>query len=131
MTEITGTERELAAAVQADALPQDTQDGASPAPQETAEAALARREAEVTRRELRVQATETLGARGLPPELADVLDYADAHTLEASLQRAERAFRAAVRRGMADRMRGEPPRVGADPDAALLDRVRQAAGLRR
>ena len=59
-----------------------------------------------------------------------MLDYSGAEALDASLDSAERAFRAAVQRGMEQRLRGEPPRTGgSDPGAAFLARVRAAAGL--
>ena len=65
-----------------------------------------------------------------PGELAGVLDYSGQEALDASLDSAERAFRAAVQRGMEQRLRGEPPRTGtSDPGAAFLARVRAAAGL--
>ena len=73
-----------------------------------------------------------LAARGLPGELAGVLDYSGQEALDASLDSAERAFRAAVQRGMEQRLRGEPPRTGtSDPGAAFLARVRAAAGLEK
>ena len=65
-------------------------------------------------------------------ELAGVLDYSGQEALDASLDSAERAFRAAVQRGMEQRLRGEPPRTGtSDPGAAFLARVRAAAGLEK
>lgn len=95
------------------------------------ETALAKREAELTRRELRAQALETLSGRGLPHELADVLNYADADTCNASIAGAEKAFRAAVQRGVEDRMKGTPPKSGdADPAASMLAEMRAAAGLK-
>lgn len=95
------------------------------------EVALAKREAELTRRELRAQALETLTGRGLPHELADVLNYADADTCNASLTGMEKAFRTAVQRGVEDRMRGTPPKSGsADPTASMLAEMRAAVGLK-
>ena len=77
---------------------------------------MARRERDVARRELAARAREALALRELPGELAGVLDYSGAEALDASLDSAERAFRAAVQRGMEQRLRGEPPRSGgSDP----------------
>ena len=93
---------------------------------------VAQRERDVARRELAAHAREALAARGLPGELAGVLDYSGQEALDASLDSAERAFRAAVQRGMEQRLRGEPPRTGtSDPGAAFLARVRAAAGLEK
>lgn len=102
------------------------------AERERLEADMARRERDVARRELAAHARESLAARGLPGELAGVLDYSGTEALDASLDSAERAFRAAVQRGMEQRLRGEPPRTGtSDPGAAFLARVRAAAGLEK
>ena len=102
------------------------------AERERLEAGMAQRERDVARRELAAHAREALAARGLPNELAGVLDYSGQEALDASLDSAERAFRAAVQRGMEQRLRGEPPRTGtSDPGAAFLARVRAAAGLEK
>ena len=102
------------------------------AERERREAGRAQRERDVARRELAAHAREALAARGLPGELAGVLDYSGQEALDASLDSAERAFRAAVQRGMERRLRGEPPRTGtSDPGAAFLARVRAAAGLEK
>ena len=102
------------------------------AERERLEAGMAQRERDVARRELAAHAREALAARGLPGELAGVLDYSGQEALDASLDSAERAFRAAVQRGMEQRLRGEPPRTGtSDPGAAFLARVRAAAGLEK
>ena len=98
------------------------------AERERLEAGMAQRERDVARRELAAHAREALAARGLP----GVLDYSGQEALDASLDSAERAFRAAVQRGMEQRLRGEPPRTGtSDPGAAFLARVRAAAGLEK
>lgn len=95
------------------------------------EDALAKREAEITRRELRAQALETLAGRGLPRGLAEVLNYADAESCGASIDSVEKAFRAAVQTGVEERMKGQPPKAsGGDSGAAFLAQLRQAAGLK-
>lgn len=101
------------------------------AERERLEGELSRRERELSRRELAAHAREALAERELPPELAGVLDYGGREALDASLDNAERAFRAAVQRGMEERMRGHAPRSGeTDPSAAFVARARAAAGLR-
>ena len=95
------------------------------AERERLEAGMAQRERDVARRELAAHAREALAARGLPGELAGVLDYSGQEALDASLD-------SAVQRGMEQRLRGEPPRTGtSDPGAAFLARVRAAAGLEK
>ena len=81
---------------------------------EQRELALNERERALDRRELRAEALETLARRGLPGELADALDYADAERVSASLEAVEAAFRGAVQRGVEARLRGaETPPQGA------------------
>lgn len=73
---------------------------------------LTRREQEVTRRELRTQVLGTLSERELPAELADMVDYTDADAANESIKKLEKSFRAAVQRGVEDRVRGSAPRAG-------------------
>jgi flagellar biosynthesis GTPase FlhF len=91
---------------------------------EQAEAALAAREAEITRRELRTQALQTLGEKGLPRELAEIADTSDPEKLTASLTAIETVFRAAVEAGVADRLKGAPPKTSAAaPDSAAISAI--------
>lgn len=69
------------------------------------EKALRQREAEITRRELRAEAVETLVGKGLPRELGELLDYTDAETCKASIGTVEKVFRAAVQAGIDERLR--------------------------
>lgn len=73
---------------------------------------LTRREQELNRREMRAQMLDTLAERGLPAELADMIDYTDAEKADASLKKLEKAFRDAVQRGVEDRIRGGAPKAG-------------------
>lgn len=68
------------------------------------------REREISRRELRAEALRALSERGLPSELGEALSYADAQSVQKSLDAAERAFRAAVQSGVEERLRGTLPR---------------------
>ena len=80
---------------------------------------LAQREADITRRELRAQAIDTLMARDLPRELESVLDYSSADACNASIANVERVFRAAVQAGVDARLRASGvnlPAPGNQPD---------------
>jgi hypothetical protein len=73
---------------------------------------LARREAEITKRELRAEAKSQLSDKGLPVELAEVLPYTDADTTNAALAAVEKVFRQAVEKGVNERLKGNAPKVG-------------------
>lgn len=83
---------------------------------QTREKALAEREAAITLREMRAQALEVLSERSLPKELSDVLNYENAETLTASIDAAERTYRAAVQAGVEERLKGKPPQTGGAVD---------------
>ncbi|MFD1954292.1 DUF4355 domain-containing protein [Paenibacillus thailandensis] len=76
------------------------------------EDALAKRESEITRRELRATALETLAEKGLPKDLAEILVYTDADSTNQSIEAVEKAFRAAVEAGVNERLKGTPPKGG-------------------
>lgn len=86
------------------------------------ESALAQREAEITRRELRATAIDTLQKRGLPKSLESVLDYKDADSCSASIDTLEKAFRDAVQQGVDERLKasGVSVRGGNTPDYAHM-----------
>lgn len=96
------------------------------------ENSLAEREAEITRRELRAEATDTLISRGLPVGLAEILNFTNADACSASIDAVEKIFRAAVQAGVEERLhKSSAPlnRNSADANAALLAQMRRAAGL--
>ncbi|MGI6201758.1 MAG: DUF4355 domain-containing protein [Christensenellales bacterium] len=98
------------------------------AEQSKREAKLAAREQEITKRELRAQALETLAEKGLPKELADALAYTDADACNASIDAVAKAFNSAVAKAVDGRLRQDPPKTGGsagDP----LQAFRAAAGL--
>jgi phenylalanyl-tRNA synthetase alpha subunit len=72
---------------------------------------LKNRETEITKRELRAEAKSQLHDKGLPVELADVLPYTDAETTNTALEAVEKVFRAAVEKGINERLKGNPPKV--------------------
>lgn len=86
------------------------------------EAAIAQREADITRRELRAQALDTLTERGLPRNLADVLDYSSAEKCNESIDALDKAFRASVQQGVDERLRqsGVTIKQGNTPDYAHM-----------
>lgn len=97
------------------------------------EEALDAREAEIARRELRAEAVGRLAERELPRELGELLNYADAEALGASLDRLEAVFRAAVQSGIDARLRQGAPRYrsgGAAPAAAEMDDASYYASLK-
>lgn len=90
------------------------------AEQEKAEE-LARREQDVTRREMRLSFMEKLTQRRLPMALLDALCYEDPEKCEESLNRVESAFRAAVQQAVNSRMQGKTPEnCGSRPDYSVI-----------
>jgi hypothetical protein len=92
------------------------------------EAALKEREAEITKRELRAEAKSQLLDKGLPVELAEVLPYTDADTTNAALAAVEKVFRAAVEKGVTERLKGNAPKVSqpAPQTPSIDDEIRKA-----
>lgn len=70
---------------------------------------LSEREQQVIRRELRATALERLAEKDLPKALADAISYTDEQACEKSLEAVEQAFRAAVKQGVEQRLRGRVP----------------------
>lgn len=81
---------------------------------------LQQREAEITRRELKAETMETLLEKGLPKELADVVNYADADSCKSSIDSLEKAFRAAVEAGVTERLKGKAPKTDAGDTGSAL-----------
>lgn len=92
-------------------------------------AELEKREKDITTRELRATAKETLAEKNLPKELIDILNYTDAEACNKSIEAVEKAFQTAVERAINEKIRGkELPNKGGKAnteDAAL----RKAMGL--
>ena len=89
---------------------------------------LSEREAEITKRELRAEAKSQLSDKGLPVELAEVLPYTDADTTNAALAAVEKVFRAAVEKGVTERLKGNAPKVSqpAPQTSSVDDEIRKA-----
>lgn len=64
------------------------------------------REKEITKRELAATAKEALADKGLPTSLADVLDYTDADSCDASIKKVEKAFQEAVQKEIDKKIQG-------------------------
>lgn len=91
---------------------------------------LNQREADITRRELRSQAMDTLMQRDLPRELEGILDYSSADACNASIDNVERVFRAAVQSAVDARLKASGVRLPAPgSDDGLMAQVRSAMGL--
>lgn len=87
------------------------------------EQALNQREAEITRRELRAQAMDTLASRDMPVGLATILDYTSADACNASIDAVEREFRDAVQKAVDARLKASGvslPAPGSKPDYAKM-----------
>ncbi len=76
--------------------------------------ALEQRERDITTRELKATAYETLAEKGLPKELAEILNYTDADQCKASIDAVEKAFQSSVERAVNEKLRGnnQPPKSG-------------------
>ncbi len=74
---------------------------------------LAKREKDITTRELRATAYENLAEKNLPKELVDILNYSDAEQCNKSIEAVEKAFQSAVEKAVNDKLRGgNPPKGG-------------------
>lgn len=77
--------------------------------QKKKEKELAEREAEINKHELEATAKNTLADKGLPKELAGILNYTDAESCKKSIDQVEKAFRRAVQDAVSDRLKGGEP----------------------
>ena len=76
-------------------------------------AELEKREKEITTRELRATAYETLAEKNLPKELVDILNYESSETCNKSIEAVEKAFQSAVEKAVNEKLRGgHPPKGG-------------------
>ena len=91
---------------------------------------LAKREEEITRRELHIKATETLKGKGLPESLLGILDLTSQEGFEKSLSIAEGAIKATP----AAQPTGAKVDVGGRTDGSFSrtpDPIRAAMGLKK
>ncbi|MFH1511978.1 MAG: DUF4355 domain-containing protein [Bacillota bacterium] len=93
------------------------------------EAALSEREGTLRRREVRAGAVQLLQKKGLPAELADALEYADADSANAAIDQLEHAFRAALQQGIEERMKGMAPAAAMSTAAGFEAKLKKAVGI--
>lgn len=70
-------------------------------------AELEKREKDITTRELKAQAYETLAEKGLPKDLVEILNYSDAENCNKSIEAVEKAFQSAVEKAVNEKLRGK------------------------
>lgn len=98
---------------------------------EKQEADFNKRLAELNTRELKATAKETLASEGLPLELAEVLNYADAETCSKSIEAVKTAFQSAVEKTVNEKLKGKgAPKDGAGKGDSFDAQLRQAFGLK-
>lgn len=84
-------------------------------------AEIEKREKDITTRELRATAYETLAEKNLPKELVDILNYSDAESCNKSIEAVEKAFQSAVEKAVNDKLRGgQPPKGGQSSNDATF-----------
>jgi len=94
---------------------------------EQREAELTKRETEIKHRELRAEALQLLEVRGLPKNLANLLDYKD---LNASIDAVEADWRACLQEGIDNHLKGTPPKAAIPTADIHMDSMRAALGLK-
>ena len=77
--------------------------------QDKRQAELDKREQEIAKRELMAEAKSILNERGLPVDLAGVIDLTDADTVKASIEAIGKQWEQAVQKGIADKLKGTQP----------------------
>ena len=77
---------------------------------------LAKREAEITRRELTAEAKSILSERGLSTELHSLLNYESAETVQESIKVLESAIQKATEKAVEDRLKGTAPKKENNPE---------------
>ena len=82
---------------------------------------LEKREKEITVRELKAQANVSLTEKGLPMDLAEILNYADAESCNKSIEAVEKAFQTAVEKAVNDKLRGTGAPKGTGNNQSSVD----------
>lgn len=67
------------------------------------------RETAITRRELTAQAKVQLADKGIPTELAEILNLTDAESCKKSIEIVEKAFQTAVEKAVEEKIKGNAP----------------------
>lgn len=88
---------------------------------------LSKREKDITTRELKAQAYETLASKDIPKELVDILNYADAESCNKSIEAVEKAFQTAVEKAVNEKLRGSnPPKAGSSGNSSMEEQIAKA-----
>ena len=77
------------------------------------------REAEITKRELTAQAKIQLADKGIPTELAEILNFKDAESCKKSIEIVEKAFQQAVAKAVDEKIKGGKPMKKAPSSAEI------------
>lgn len=99
--------------------------------QEKKEKEIQNREAAITKRELSAEAKNTMAEKGLPVDLADVLNYTDADTCKKSIEALEKAFQKAVEKAVEEKLKGGKPPKNPQGDAPDLQQEIEKAMMGR
>ena len=86
---------------------------------------LANREAEINKRELTAEAKTILSERGLPIELVDVVNLADADSVCESIDAIQKTWETAVLKGVADKTKGIAPMTKAPQETPTIEKWRK------
>lgn len=82
------------------------------------------REAAITRRELTAQAKVQLADKGIPVELAEILNLTDADSCKKSIDIVEKAFQTAVEKAVEEKLKGgNPPKKAKDDQTSEAEQV--------
>lgn len=89
------------------------------------------REREITKKELQATAKNALAEKELPLQLAELLDYTDAKSCNASIDALEKAFRSAVADAVDERLKGvevmkKAPEDKINEEAAMRTEIEKA-----
>lgn len=87
---------------------------------------LEKREKDITTRELKATAYETLAEKNLPKELVDILNYSDAEQCNKSIEAVEKAFQSAVEKAVNEKLRGGNPPKSGQSNNSLQDSIAKA-----
>ena len=79
------------------------------------------REKNITTRELKAQAYETLAEKGLPKDLVEILNYESADTCNKSIESVSKAFQSAVEKAVNEKLRGSGAPGGAQGSGSKPD----------
>lgn len=90
---------------------------------------LEKREREITTRELRATAKETLAEKNLPKELLDILNYTDAEACNKSIEAVEEAFQTAIESAMNEKLKGKKIPTKGNQVNTVDAALRKAMGL--